>query len=50
MLKFLGPMPVGDHSSPDWVRKPVGLLGPPSHSTPTSSVGQPFPGEPVHLA
>src|SRR6218665_615879 len=55
MLRFLGPMPGGDHSSPGRVRKPVGPLGPPSPSgvlpTPASSVGQPFgvPGEPVHL-
>ena len=56
MLRFLGPMPGGDHSSPGRVRKPVGPLGPPSpsgvHPTPASCVGQPFgvPGEPVHLA
>src|SRR6218665_2927615 len=56
MLRFLGPMPGGDHSSPDRVRKPVGPLGPPSPlgvlPAPASCVGQPFgvPGEPVHLA
>src|SRR6218665_3247641 len=56
MLRFLGPMPDGDHSSPGRVRKPVGPLGPPSPSgilpTPASCVGQLFvvPGEPVHLA
>src|SRR6218665_174719 len=32
MLRFLGPMPGGDHSSPGRVRKPVGPLGPPSPS------------------
>ena len=32
MLRFLGPMPGGDHSSPGRVRKPVGAVGPPSPS------------------
>src|SRR6218665_2376379 len=56
MLRFLGPMPGGDHSSPGRVRKPVGPFGPPSPSgvlpTHASCVGQPFgvPGVPVHLA
>src|SRR6218665_747428 len=56
MLRFLGPMPGGDHSSPGMIRKPVGPLGPPSPSgvlpTPASCVGKLFgvPGEPVPLA
>src|SRR6218665_1345846 len=54
-LRFLRPMPGGDHSSPGRVRKPVGPLGTPSPSdvlpTSASCVGQPFgvPGEPVYL-
>src|SRR6218665_1660632 len=32
MLRFLGPMPGGDHSSPGRVREQVGSLGPPSPS------------------
>src|SRR6218665_1812904 len=52
MLRFFGPMPGGDHSTPGRVRKPVGPLGPLSPSgvlpIPASCVGQPFgvPGEP----
>jgi len=46
MLRFLGHMPGGDHSSLGRVRKPAGPLGPPSPSgvlpTPASYVGQPF--------